>query len=80
GTVSQQLALAGVTIPEGGDRRAWKRLLIFRNHLLHGSRQRHHEARDAYLAFKKELSAIPAEQRVQLALKRPLWDQRNASR
>ncbi len=68
-TIARQLRATDVCFSgDGGDVRAWKRLLNFRLALLHGSKTEHVEARDAYKVFKDHLSHIPAERRVQFAL------------
>ncbi len=68
-SISRQLSAANVRFPDqGGDVRAWKRLLNFRSALLHGSKLEHAEARDAYGDFKNELNDVPADRRVQYAL------------
>lgn len=75
--VTRQLTAAGVRFPEeGGDARAWKRLLNYRTRLLHGSKHQLIEVREAYIELKNKLSDIPADRRIQLALEQYLWDRR----
>lgn len=74
-TVTRQLLSVGIQLPEsGGDVRAWKRLLNWRNNLIHYKRTG--SAWDVYCAFKEELAVIPADKRVQVAVGERLWDQR----
>ncbi|BAQ17887.1 hypothetical protein [Methyloceanibacter caenitepidi] len=78
-TVMRHLLVAGVPAPErGGDSRGWRRLLEFRNTLVHGGGPE--EARVEYAAFTRELDDIPAAQRVHAALSEKLWDRRRQAR
>ncbi|WP_108683324.1 hypothetical protein [Methyloceanibacter sp. wino2] len=78
-TVMRHLLVAGVPAPErGGDSRGWRRLLEFRNTLVHGGGPE--EARVEYAAFARELDDIPPAQRVHAALSEKLWDRRRQAR
>lgn len=78
-TVMRHLLVAGVPAPErGGDSRGWRRLLEFRNTLVHGGGPE--EARVEYAAFARELEEIPPAQRVRAALSEKLWDRRRQAR
>ncbi len=79
-TVTRQLASTEVFLSEqGGDSRAWKRLLNYRNLLLHGSQSQRTESREAYIQLKNDLRQIPPEKRIQVALEERLWDRRGGS-
>ena len=74
--ITRQLLAAGIQLPvSGGDARAWKRLLNWRNNLIHYKREGF--AWDAYCSFKEELAHIPPEDRLRLAVGELLWDQRD---
>ncbi len=74
-TITRQLLSVGIQLPEsGGDVRAWKRLLNWRNNLIHYKRAGH--AWDVYCAFKEELADIPPDKRMRVAVGERLWDQR----
>lgn len=74
-TITRQLLSVGIQLPEcGGDVRAWKRLLNWRNNLIHYKRAGH--AWDVYCAFKEGLADIPPDKRIQVAVGERLWDQR----
>jgi hypothetical protein len=78
-SVMRRLVIAGVPPPEkGGDARGWRRLLEWRNSLLHGVGPE--EARHEYRTFTRELEAIPPAERVQRVLDEKLWDRRRAPR
>lgn len=73
--ITRQLLSVGIQLPEsGGDARAWKRLMNWRNSLIHHKRSG--PAWDAYCAFKEQLAHIPPEKRIQMAVGERLWDQR----
>ncbi|GBE44425.1 MAG TPA: hypothetical protein ENH05_03000 [Rhizobiales bacterium] len=74
--ITRQLLAAGIHLPiSGGDARAWKRLLNWRNNLIHYKREGF--AWDAYCSFKEKLAHIPPEDRLRLAIGERLWDLRN---
>lgn len=74
-TITRQLLAVGIKLPEsGGDVRAWKRLLNWRNQLIHYTRSG--PAWDVYCAFKEQLSDIPPDTRLRVAVGERLWDQR----
>ncbi len=74
--ITRQLLAAGIQLPmSGGDARAWKRLLNWRNNLIHYKREGF--AWNIYCSFKEELAHIPPEDRLRLAVGERLWDQRN---
>ena len=74
-TITRQLLAVGIQLPEsGGDARAWKRLLNWRNQLIHYTRAGH--AWDVYCRFKEELAHIPPDTRLRMAVGERLWDQR----
>jgi len=73
--ITRQLLSVGIQLPEsGGDARAWKRLMNWRNTLIHYKRAGH--AWDVYCAFKEQLADIPPEMRIRTAVGERLWDQR----
>lgn len=73
--ITRQLLSVGIQLPEcGGDARAWKRLMNWRNTLIHY--KRNGPAWDAYCAFKEQLAHIPPEMRMRTAVGERLWDQR----
>lgn len=73
--ITRQLLSVGIQLPEsGGDARAWKRLMNWRNTLIHYKRAGH--AWDVYCAFKEQLADIPPEKRIRMAVGERLWDQR----
>ncbi|MGD9868477.1 MAG: hypothetical protein AB7U38_10820 [Hyphomicrobiales bacterium] len=72
--IARQMLASGIHMPEGGDARGWKRLLLWHSRLVH-SRKRGPDYEE-YLRFKAELNAIPPEQRIQAALAGRLWDRR----
>lgn len=73
--ITRQLLSVGIQLPEsGGDARAWKRLMNWRNALIHYKRAG--RAWDVYCAFKEQLAHIPPEKRIQMAVGERLWDQR----
>lgn len=73
--ITRQLLSVGIQLPEcGGDARAWKRLMNWRNTLIHYKRAGH--AWDIYCAFKEQLADIPPEMRIRTAVGERLWDQR----
>jgi hypothetical protein len=74
-TITRQLLAVGIQLPEcGGDVRAWKRLLNWRNQLIHYTRAG--QAWDDYCSFKEELAHIPPDRRLRVAVGERLWDQR----
>jgi len=74
-TIARQLMGVGIELPKsGGDVRAWKRMLYWRNNLIHYKRAGY--AWDVYCAFKEELSDIPPDRRLRVAVGERLWDQR----
>lgn len=78
-SVMRRLVIAGVPPPEkGGDARGWRRLLEWRNSLLHGVGPE--DARHEYRTFTRELEEIPPAERVQRVLDERLWDRRRAPR
>ena len=78
-TVMRHMLLSGVPAPtQGGDSRGWRRLLEFRNTLLHGSGPE--DARIEYEAFSREIHTIPPARRVETALTGRLWDRRRQAR
>ncbi|MHA1165908.1 MAG: hypothetical protein ACTSP0_10070, partial [Alphaproteobacteria bacterium] len=65
--ITRQLLSVGIELPEhGGDVRAWKRLMSFRNTLIHYMREG--PVRNAYSAFKEQLSGIEPDQRLRRAV------------
>ena len=77
--VMRRLVVAGVPPPaKGGDARGWRRLLEWRNSLLHGSGP--DEALHEYRTFTREIEAIPPGERVQKVLDGKLWDRRRTPR
>jgi len=73
--ITRQLLSVGIQLPEsGGDARAWKRLMNWRNALIHYKRSG--RAWDVYCAFKEQLADIPPEKRIRMAVGERLWDQR----
>ena len=73
--VMRWLLAAGVPAPaQGADARGWKRLLAWRQRLLHGLVS--DEAKEEYREFTQQLDAIPANERVRRALDERLWDRR----
>jgi hypothetical protein len=73
--ITRQLMAVEIEVPEnGGDMRAWKRLLSFRNTLIHYIQEG--PVRDAYSAFKEQLSGIAPDQRLRRAVGEQLWDRR----
>lgn len=78
-SVMRRLIASGVPAPsQGGDARGWRRLLEFRNALLHGYGPE--EAKLEYRAFSRELEAIPPSERVKRVLDDRLWDRRRTPR
>jgi len=78
-SVMRRLVAAGVPPPDkGGDARGWRRLLEWRNSLLHGVGPE--DARHEYRAFARELEAIPPAERAKRVLDDKLWDRRRAPR
>jgi hypothetical protein len=74
-TITSQLLAVGIKLPEsGGDVRAWKRLLNWRNTLIHYTRSG--PAWDVYCSFKEQLADIPPDTRLRVAVGERLWDQR----
>ncbi len=74
-TIARQLIGVGIELPKsGGDVRAWKRMLYWRNNLIHYKRAGY--AWDVYCAFKEELADIPPDKRLRVAVGERLWDQR----
>lgn len=75
--ITRQLMAVEIEVPEnGGDVRAWKRLLSFRNTLIHYMQKG--PVRDAYSAFKEQLSGIAPDQRLRRAVGEQLWDRRES--
>ncbi len=73
--ITRQLMAVGIQLPvSGGDARAWKRLLYWRNNLIHHKREG--PAWDAYCAFKEQLGDIPPVERLSIATGEQLWDMR----
>ena len=73
--ITRQLMAVEIEVPEnGGDARAWKRLLSFRNTLIHYIQKG--PVRNAYSAFKEQLSGIAPDQRLRRAVGEQLWDRR----
>lgn len=78
-SVMRRLVAAGVPPPEkGGDARGWRRLLEWRNSLLHGVGPE--EARHEYRTFARELETIPPAERVKRVVDEKLWDRRRTPR
>lgn len=78
-TVMRRLVAAGVPAPaQGGDARGWRRLLEWRNTLLHGYGPE--EAKLEYRAFTEELEAIPPAERIKRVFDEKLWDRRRLPR
>ncbi len=78
-TVMRRLVAAGVPAPtQGGDARGWRRLLEWRNTLLHGYGPE--EAKLEYRAFSHELETIPPAERIKRVLDERLWDRRRNPR
>jgi len=77
--VMRRLMAASVPAPtQGGDARGWRRLLEWRNTLLHGYGSE--EAKLEYRAFAHELEAIPPAERIKRVLDERLWDRRRMPR
>jgi hypothetical protein len=73
--VSRQMMRAGAALPsEGGDPRAWKRLLIWRDRLLH--LKGGHPAWASYERFKTEMALLSREAMVAAATNGSLWNLR----
>ncbi len=73
--VMRWLLAAGIPAPsQGADARGWKRLLAWRQRVMHGLAS--DEANDAYQEFTHELETIPASERVRRVLDEQLWDRR----
>lgn len=73
--MTRKLLASGVSGPQqGGDARAWKRLLLWRADLSFGLAPE--EAKEEYRAFTRELETIPAHERVRRVLDEQLWDRR----
>ena len=73
--ITRQLLAFSITLPtSGGDARAWKRVLYWRNNLLHHKREG--PAWDVYCDFKEKLAKIPPAERLRIAVDEQLWDQR----
>ena len=76
--VMRRLVVAGVPPPaQGGDARGWRRLLEWRNMLIHGAGP--DDAKFEYQAFTRELETIPPAERVARVLDEKLWDRRRRS-
>lgn len=74
--VTRQLVRAGAALPqEGGDPRGWKRLLIWRDRLLH--LRQHHPAWRLYQEFKTEIALMTHEAVVSAAIDGRIWDLRS---
>ena len=74
--ITRQLLAANIQLPvSGGDARAWKRLLNWRNNLIHYKRKG--PAWNTYCSFKEELADIPPQDRLRRAVGERLWDQRH---
>ena len=75
--ITRQLMALEIELPEhGGDVRAWKRLLSFRNTLIHYMPEG--PIRESYNSFKEQLSGIPPDQRLRRAVGEKLWDRRES--
>lgn len=75
--MARQLMLSNVVLPNsGGDARGWKRLSDWHSHLVYG--QQSADAAAAQAAFRDELAAIPATERLTRVLEERLWDGRGA--
>lgn len=75
--MARQLMLSNVVLPNsGGDARGWKRLSDWHSHLVYG--QQSADASQAQAAFRDELAAIPATERLTRVLEQRLWDERGA--
>ncbi|MCH8238498.1 MAG: hypothetical protein IIB62_00325 [Proteobacteria bacterium] len=73
--ITRQLLAVGDKLPSsGGDARAWKNVLYWRNNLIHHKREG--AAWDVYCAFKEELANIPPADRLRIAFGEQLWDKR----
>ncbi len=73
--ITRQLLAVGDKLPSsGGDARAWKNVLYWRNNLIHHKRDG--AAWDVYCAFKEELANIPPADRLRIAFGEQLWDKR----
>ncbi|MEG6509988.1 hypothetical protein V6C03_13535 [Methyloligella sp. 2.7D] len=73
--IMRRLVAAGVSPPvSGGDARGWKRLLVWRSHLLHGVASE--EAVESHKEFTAQLEEIPASERVRAVLEHQIWDRR----
>ncbi len=73
--ITRQLLAIGEKLPSsGGDARAWKNVLYWRNNLIHHKRER--VAWDVYCAFKEQLANIPPADRLRVAVGEQLWDKR----
>jgi hypothetical protein len=78
-TIMRRLIASGVPAPaKGGDARGWKRLLEFRNDMLHGIGPP--EAVHEYKLFTSEIEKIPPSQRLQRVFEERLWDRRQPPR
>jgi len=75
--ITRQLIAMEIKLPEhGGDVRAWKRLLSFRNTLIHYIQEG--PVKEAYSSFKGQLSGIPPDQRLRRAVGERLWNRRES--
>lgn len=73
--VTRQLMRAGAALPtEGGDPRAWKRLLLWRERLLH--LRQHHPAWTQYQQFKTEVGLMAHDAAMAAAMDGRLWNLR----
>lgn len=73
--VTRQMVRKGAALPAGGgDPRAWKRLLTWRDRLLH--MRQSSRAWPLYEAFKSEISLMPRESVTAAALDGRIWDLR----
>jgi hypothetical protein len=78
-TIMRRMVAAGVPPPlRGGDARGWRRLLEWRNGIMHGVGSE--EAKLEYQAFSREIDSIPANERVKRVLDERLWDRRRQAR
>ena len=75
--VTRQMVRAGAALPPGGDPRAWKRLLFWRDRLLH--LRNTSPAWPLYQAFKTEIGLMPREAAVAAATDGRLWNLRSGS-
>ncbi len=77
--VTRQIVRAGAALPAGGgDPRAWKRLLFWRDRLLH--LRSAGAAWPLYEAFKTEVGLMPRERVVSAAIDGRLWNLRAAGK